>query len=646
MKFKTLSIANFLAIGTASISLADRGLMLIQGLNNDNSSSSSNGSGKSSIGDAISWCLYGETGRGISGDDVINDVAKKNTCVAIVAEDNTETYEISRHRKHKTHKNALRVVIKNTDGTETDLTKGTDKLTQEVVNTIIGCSYQVFTAAIYAAQENMPNFPGMTDKELKLLIEEAAGTDVLEAGHRLAVLEARETAQAHAASHAKAQTLAEAMVDLVNDKTNRLAQQAQWQSDNYKAYGVLTGSIAAYGPKMKEIQDKLATIPITDLDLKIAELQQEIDDYKTNENALIGLRATERNLESKKNNGDYKLADIKLEITRLSGELANIKAGVVPESCTQCGQALDNDAMSHMIGHIESQIVIQKSNLARTAAEVTAAIKDFADARDIRKKAEAAAPDVSSAFTDLKALQDHRYAFSKLKSEETTIKSKARSLFEEAKRLKATPNPYDCLIAENAKKTADYAALTAAEEKRCIALKEKADALAIVAKVFSPGGVRARILDEVTPYLNDQTAKYLGTLTDGNTTATWSTLTPTVKGELKEKFSIDVQDVTGGSCFKALSGGEKRKVRIATALAVQDLVARRAIKPIDLFIGDEIDDALDPAGQERLMGVLEEKAKERGTVLMISHSDLKDWISQTIMVRKTGKVSTVTEELS
>lgn len=52
----------------------------------------------------------------------------------------------------------------------------------------------------------------------------------------------------------------------------------------------------------------------------------------------------------------------------------------------------------------------------------------------------------------------------------------------------------------------------------------------------------------------------------------------------------------------------------------------RATKPINLWIADEIDYALDESGLERLMVVLDRKARERGTVLIISHqSGLKDW---------------------
>jgi len=159
-------------------------------------------------------------------------------------------------------------------------------------------------------------------------------------------------------------------------------------------------------------------------------------------------------------------------------------------------------------------------------------------------------------------------------------------------------------------------------------------------KVFGPAGVRAHVLDTVTPYLNERTQEYLGALADGNIHAEWSTLGKTAKGELREKFNIDVMNDKGAESFAGLSGGEKRKVRLATAMALQDMVASRATKPINIFIADEVDHALDESGLERLMGVLERKARERGTVLVISHNSLSDWIDNVITVTKSGGLAT------
>ncbi|MDM1663815.1 SMC family ATPase, partial [Escherichia coli] len=142
----------------------------------------------------------------------------------------------------------------------------------------------------------------------------------------------------------------------------------------------------------------------------------------------------------------------------------------------------------------------------------------------------------------------------------------------------------------------------------------------------------------VTPFLHIRTAEYLNTLSDGNIVAVWSTMETTKKGEYRDKFNISVIKTGSSKSFQTLSGGEKRKVRIACSLALQDLVASRASKNIELFIGDEIDDALDTAGLERLMGILEAKARERGTVMIISHKEMKSWFREIITVEvKEGR---------
>lgn len=76
MKFTLLEITNFLTIGQATLQLDDRGLNVIQGVNDDDTSTN-NGAGKSSVVDALCWALYSATAREVKGDDVVNDTAKK-----------------------------------------------------------------------------------------------------------------------------------------------------------------------------------------------------------------------------------------------------------------------------------------------------------------------------------------------------------------------------------------------------------------------------------------------------------------------------------------------------------------------------------------------------------------------------------------
>ena len=97
------------SIKEAKIDLNDRGLVLIEGVNEDDPSAKSNGAGKSSIVDALCWCLYGKTARGVSSDAVVNRKTKKNCCVSVLIQDGEDEYPVVRSRKHDKNGTGLAV---------------------------------------------------------------------------------------------------------------------------------------------------------------------------------------------------------------------------------------------------------------------------------------------------------------------------------------------------------------------------------------------------------------------------------------------------------------------------------------------------------------------------------------------------------
>lgn len=646
MKFTTLAIENFLAIGSAKLALNDRGLMVIQGENLDNTSAESNGAGKSTLPDALCWALYGETARGLSGDPVVNTKAAKNCMVAVEVIDGMETYRVERYRKHKTHKNALRLIKLDTlANTETDLTKGTEKLTQAEVEKLIGCSYEVFRAAVYAGQEQMPNLPGMTDKQLKLLVEEAAGVTILESAYKEANarLSTAKGVQHNAelAVERHANWVGTWMANIAGFKTSHTDFDRKRQAD-VKA---LLAEAQGYVATVKGFEAQLAATDKVKLMADIAVIQSKIANLAAEKTTEEAFRKEVAALERQELLGIQAHRRAADDLAKTVVQLKKVKE-IVGKPCGECGKPY----CEHDIADREKTLSSNKAQYELTEKSFRQQLEDVSrkltDARGQLSSYQSSMTDVSAQTTALSALNASVRDVEQIESSKKLWTDRARVKMEEAKRRKAAPNPFDAEIAKaEAELKAEEAKLEAAKK----ALKDAEEAVQraeAVAKVFAPAGVRAHILDEVTPYLNDQTAKYLGTLTDGNTTATWTTLIKNTKGELREKFSIDVADATGGSSFAALSGGEKRKVRVAASLALQDLVATRATKPIELFVGDEIDDALDRAGLERLTSILDEKAKERGTVIVISHNDLRDWISNTVMVTKQAGQSTITENLS
>jgi DNA repair exonuclease SbcCD ATPase subunit len=640
MKFIDTTIDNFLTIGHAKIQLDGRGLNLVQGVNTDDSSAASNGAGKSSIVDAIFWCNYGQTAREVKGDAVVNRTAKKGTRVMNRVQVGENVYRITRHRKHAENKNALHLHAEMKDGSLVDLSRGTDADTQKEVEKILGATVEVFQAAVYAGQEAMPDLPRMTDRNLKSLIEEAAGLQRIERSYALA--RSRLTTAKNLMDNAltKEDSIKVSQVRTESALQTRRERMKSWDASRETTLAGLLGRVdgakanattAALHAQGLKTHSETATARLAEI---AVELAAHATLAATARQKMQAAGAAERAVERHAlTTANEKVKVIKAQIENAEAELS--------KPCTECGTPGSLANIDEFKEHKQKHLAAATEALRTLALKVRTQVAAHAAAEAEVAEAAKAVPDVSA----LEAERNEKQAVVNEFKNALQAAQQAKRVYDQEKmthdNAAAQKNPEAEVVAELEERmkeeVAQLAAVSAEIDKAIKAVQVAED----VVKVFGPAGVRAQILDTVTPFLNDRTANYLSVLSDGNMTAIWTTLTKSATGDLKEKFSIDVNHSKGGDNFAAISGGEKRKVRLACALALQDLVASRATQPIDLWIGDEVDDALDEAGLERLMVILERKARERGTVLVISHSDLRDWIDNQTTVTKADGYSTV-----
>lgn len=651
MYFGKLFINNFLVIGDAEVDLHNCGLTLIEGRNEDDESANSNGAGKSSLVDALCWCLYGVTGRGVSGDAVINKKAKKECVVGVeVWTEGLNCYYIERGRKSSRIGNNLivqHIIVDGNDvGSGCELTKTTVADTQAVVNDLLGCSYEIFTSSIYAVQEKMPDLPALTDKNLKTLIEEAAGIDKLQRASEIAHAKYQDCVRLTTETQGKIENLTS---ELSNDK--KLLDDVVYERETHIRNATLErAQQLRYKDLLESELRKASALPVEAVEAiekKKAEIQAKIDEYsfieaKGAEKQRLAMSAqshcvmTKKEIEKEKE----KIADLNKEINNLEAKIGT--------HCSECGKVYQAEDLETAKKAIETQI-------ANKTKEVLKQIEDFknqvAEAKVLAKDAEdfkKSMPSVTKLMSAMNELNEH---LKKNQDVQFQIDTQKRELQNLKKTIEATEEvtvkgetPYNKTIKTLEESIAKLEKDKKERESEHEKYAEQQKIAEAVDELYSRKGIRAHILDTVTPFLNERTAFYLNTLSDGEITATWQTLTKTAKGDFKEKFSIDVQSVKGANCFAGLSGGEKRKVRVATSMALQDLVASRAKKPIDLYIADEVDHALDASGLERMMSILEEKAKQFGTALVISHNSLRDWIDNSIVVTKRDGISTVSRE--
>lgn len=651
MYFGKLFINNFLVIGDAEVDLHNCGLTLIEGRNEDDESANSNGAGKSSLVDALCWCLYGVTGRGVSGDAVINKKAKKECHVGVeVWTEGLNCYYIERGRKSSRIGNNLivqHVIVDGNDvGSGCELTKTTVADTQALVNDLLGCSYEIFTSSIYAVQEKMPDLPALTDKALKTLIEEAAGIDKLQRASEIAHVKYQDCVRLTTETQGKIENLTS---ELSNNK--KLLDDVVYERETHIRNATLErAQQLRYKDLLESELKKTSALPVEAVEAiekKKAEIQAKIDEYsfieaKGAEKQRLAMSAqshcvmTKKEIEKEKE----KIADLNKEINNLEAKIGT--------HCSECGKVYQAEDLETAKKAIETQI-------ANKTKEVLKQIEDFknqvAEAKVLAKDAEDFKKSMPSVTKLMSAMNELNERLKKNQDVQFQIDTQKRELQNLKKTIEATEEvtvkgetPYNKTIKTLEESIAKLEKDKKERESEHEKYAEQQKIAEAVDELYSRKGIRAHILDTVTPFLNERTAFYLNTLSDGEITATWQTLTKTAKGDFKEKFSIDVQSVKGANCFAGLSGGEKRKVRVATSMALQDLVASRAKKPIDLYIADEVDHALDASGLERMMSILEEKAKQFGTALVISHNSLRDWIDNSIVVTKRDGISTVSRE--
>jgi len=629
VKFKSLKIENFLTVGVIEAGLANKGLVLVQGENRDDTSQDSNGSGKSSFVDALCWCLYGSTARGVSGDAVINDTAGKNCRVVASIEFDGEEYKISRHRKYTKMRNRLIV-----EGPSGDLTLGTDKLTQEVVNKLVGATADVFCASVYAGQENVPDLPGMTDVNLKAIVEEAAGINQLDAAHKLARDKKNAIQRDLENDNRDLQYNEQKLQDLNSNLATTEARLKQWKSNHeVRVEEAKRNLFSVKVEKEKLTSDAETARTVEEITADLNALSAQLTDHGTATKQRQMLTQEAVAVEKKAAVQGAKVATVTTEVKRLKNKLDAV-TGKLGEPCSECGRDHDESTLGVAHQTVKSELKSkalemksEKAELARLTEAYQSAVQRVSEFTD-------AMTDVSEIIAAQSELSEERAAAS---ARNAKVEAASEKLGQCARTYKAVlheNNPYADSYADIAEQIRSQSALIDDARTAIKAKEYKLEVAEEAVHVFGPAGVRAHILDTVTPFLNDKTSEYLSVLSDGNIQAVWNTLGTTAKGEVREKFNIEVTSETGGDSFKKLSGGEKRKVRLATSMALQDLVASRATKPIDLFIADEVDAAIDESGLERLMTILKSKAEQVGTVLVISHSDLKSWISNSVTVVK------------
>ena len=181
IKIKELTVKNFMSVGnqTQGVAFDKANLTLVLGENLDqggDDSGSRNGTGKTTIVNALSFALFGNALTNIKKDNLINKINNKNMLVTLSFEKNGINYRIERGRKPT----LMRFFVddQEQEAEETDDAQGDMRETQKDLDDLLGMSHDMFKHIVALNTYTEP-FLSMRANEQRAIIEQLLGITIL-----------------------------------------------------------------------------------------------------------------------------------------------------------------------------------------------------------------------------------------------------------------------------------------------------------------------------------------------------------------------------------------------------------------------------------------------------------------------------------
>ena len=181
IKIKDLTVKNFMSVGnqTQAVNFCREQLTLVLGENLDqggDDSGSRNGTGKTTIVNALSFALYGTALTNIKKDNLINKINNKNMLVTLTFDKDGNNYKIERGRKPA----IMKFYVNNQEQSAetTDDSQGDMRETQKDIDELLGMSHDMFKHIVALNTYTEP-FLSLKANEQREIIEQLLGITLL-----------------------------------------------------------------------------------------------------------------------------------------------------------------------------------------------------------------------------------------------------------------------------------------------------------------------------------------------------------------------------------------------------------------------------------------------------------------------------------
>ena len=173
IQIKELTVRNFMSVGnsTQAVNFDRNDLTLVLGENLDlGGDGSRNGTGKTTIINALSYALYGNALSNIRKDNLVNKTNSKQMLVSLNFSVSGKDYRIERGRKPA----VLKFYVDSQEQAATDESQGDSRETQDAIEQVLGMSHDMFKH-ILALNTYTEPFLSLKSNEQRTIIEQLLG---------------------------------------------------------------------------------------------------------------------------------------------------------------------------------------------------------------------------------------------------------------------------------------------------------------------------------------------------------------------------------------------------------------------------------------------------------------------------------------
>jgi DNA repair exonuclease SbcCD ATPase subunit len=563
-KLKNITVKNFMSVGnqTQAVDFDKELLTLVLGSNQDlggDDTGSRNGTGKTTIVNALSYALYGQALTNIKKENLINKTNGKGMLVTVEFEKSNVKYRIERGRKP----NVLKLFVNDqelkSDAKDADdEAQGDSRETQKSIEQMLEMSHTMFKHLVALNTYTEP-FLSMKAAEQREVIEQLLGiTQLSEKAEALKVL-LKETKDKIVVEQFRIEGIKSANENVQKSINSLQLKSSAWESKK-------ESEIEGFGKAIVNLES-------VDIDAELV--------------AHVALKAWDeeniriRNLNKQKATLESAVTQAERTLNRYIKEIESL----ADKKCPACEQDLHDHKHDEMIATANTNLVDAQTYFDKVSSDYKKIVKELGTGDQPHKP-------VTYYDTEAEAL-----------GHKNNLASLERGLMQKIDES----NPYDEQIEELKK--------TAIQEISWDGVNELAklrDHQEFLYKLLTnkDSFVRKKIIDQNLTYLNKRLTYYIDKLGLPH------------KVVFLNDLSIEITQLGQDLDFDNLSRGERNRLILSMSFAFRD-VWEGLYQSINLLFVDELMDAgMDAAGVEAGLAVLKKMARERNkNIYLISHKD-------------------------